>query len=84
MKDLLLIRDEIDKVDSEITALYLKRMQLTSEVAEYKIQTGKKVFDKERERDKLQRLSALVPGSFLKHGIRELFEHIMSISRKRQ
>lgn len=84
MKDLLLIRDEIDQVDSEITALYLKRMQLTSEVAEYKIQTGKKVFDKERERDKLQKLSSLVPGSFLKHGIRELFEHIMSISRKRQ
>ncbi len=84
MKDLLQIRDEIDQVDSEITALYLKRMQLTSEVAEYKIQTGKKVFDKERERAKLEKLSSLVSGSFLKHGIRELFEHIMSISRKRQ
>lgn len=84
MKDLSLIRDDIDRVDSQITELYLKRMELTSEVAEYKIQTGKKVFDKERERDKLEKLSALVPGSFLKHGIRELFEHIMSISRKRQ
>lgn len=84
MKDLLQIRDEIDQVDSEITALYVKRMQLTSEVAEYKIQTGKKVFDKERERAKLEKLSSLVSGSFLKHGIRELFEHIMSISRKRQ
>ena len=84
MKDLLRIREEIDQVDSEITQLYLKRMQLTSEVAEYKIQTGKKVFDKEREREKLKKLSSLVSGSFLKHGIRELFEHIMSISRKRQ
>lgn len=84
MKDLLLIRDEIDQVDNEITALYQKRMELTSQVAEYKIRTGKKVFDKQREREKLEKLSALVPGSFLKHGIRELFEHIMSISRKRQ
>lgn len=84
MKDLLQIRDEIDQVDSEITALYQKRMQLTGEVAEYKIQTGKKVFDKEREREKLKKLSSLVSDSFLKHGIRELFEHIMSISRKRQ
>ncbi len=84
MKDLLAIRDQIDQVDSEITALYLKRMQLTSEVAEYKIQTGKKVFDKERERSKLEKLTSLVPGSFLKNGIRELFEHLMSISRKRQ
>ena len=84
MKDLLLIRDEIDQVDNEITALYQKRMELTSQVAEYKIKTGKKVFDKQREREKLETLSALVSGSFLKHGIRELFEHIMSISRKRQ
>ncbi len=84
MKDLLEIRDEIDQVDREITALYLKRMQLTGEVAGYKIRTGKKVFDKEREREKLEKLSSLVTGSFLKHGIRELFEHIMSISRKRQ
>lgn len=84
MKDLLLIRDEIDQVDNEITALYLKRMQLATEVAEYKIQNGKKVFDKERERSKLEKLSSLVTGSFLKNGIRELFEHIMSISRKRQ
>ena len=84
MKDLLAIRDQIDQVDNEITALYLKRMQLTSEVAEYKIQTGKKVFDKERERSKLEKLSSLVSGSFLKNGVRELFEHLMSISRKRQ
>ena len=37
VKDLLLIRDEIDQVDNEITALYQKRMELTSQVAEYKI-----------------------------------------------
>lgn len=84
MKDLLLLRDKIDQVDNEITKLYLKRMQLTCEVAEYKIQTGKKVFDKERERSKLEKLTGLVPDRFSKNGIRELFEHIMSISRKRQ
>ncbi len=84
MKDLLLLRDEIDKVDSEITALYQKRMQLSAEVAEYKISTGKKVFDKEREKSKLEKLTGLVPDHFLKNGVRELFEHIMSISRKRQ
>lgn len=84
MRDLLELRDEIDRVDNEITALYQKRMQLTSQVAEYKIQTGKKVFDKEREQSKLEKLASLVPDTFLKNGIRELFEHIMSISRKRQ
>lgn len=84
VKDLLTLRDEIDQVDNQITALYQKRMQLTAQVAEYKINTGKKVFDKEREHSKLEKLTGLVQDSFLKNGIRELFEHIMSISRKRQ
>lgn len=84
MRDLLILRDEIDQIDREIVALYQKRMQLTSEVAEYKIQTGKKVFDKERENSKIETLRALVPDSFSKNGIQELFEHVMSISRKRQ
>lgn len=84
MKDLLVLRDEIDRVDNEITALYQKRMQLSSEVAKYKIKNGRQVFDRERERSKLEKLTELVPDNFLKNGIRELFEHIMSISRKRQ
>ena len=56
MRDLLEIRDEIDELDSEIVRLYEKRMQLTSDVAEYKINTGKQVFDKERENSKLATL----------------------------
>ena len=67
MKDLLEIRNQIDETDREITALYQKRMELAAEVAEYKIQTGKKVFDKVREREKLEKVSSLVQGSFLKN-----------------
>lgn len=84
MRDLLVLRDEIDKIDNQIAALYQKRMQISMEVAEYKIGTGKKVHDKERELEKIKKLTALVPDSFSKNGIQELFEHIMSISRKRQ
>ena len=84
LKDLLEIRDEIDCVDRQIVELYQKRMQLTSEVAEYKIRTGKKVYDKEREVLKIEKLTGMVADAFSKHGIRELFEHIMTISRKRQ
>ena len=51
MKDLLDIRKDIDKIDEQIVKLYEERMKLTSDVAEYKINTGKQVFDKERERN---------------------------------
>ena len=59
-------------------------MQISQEVAEFKISTGKPVFDKEREQSKLDTLVQKVDKDFLKKGIAELFEQIMSMSRKRQ
>ena len=84
MRDLLELRDEIDSIDLEIVALYERRMAISQEVAEYKISVGKPVFDKEREQSKLKNLSEKVHTNFLKHGVQELFEQIMSMSRKRQ
>jgi len=84
MRDLLELRDEIDEIDSEIVALYERRMEISQEVAEYKISVGKAVFDKEREQSKLKVLGEKVHTNFLKHGVQELFEQIMSMSRKRQ
>ncbi len=84
MEDLGKLREQIDGIDAQIAALYEKRMEISGKVAEYKIETGKKVFDKQREEEKLSHLRALVDGDFNKNGITELFELIMSISRKRQ
>lgn len=84
MKDLLELRDEIDKIDQQIVSLYEQRMKISEQVAGYKISTGKKVFDKERENQKLSTLTALADSSFTRHGIRELFEQIMAMSRKKQ
>lgn len=84
MKDLKELREEIDKIDRQMVSLYQERMEIAIGVAEYKIETGKKVFDKEREESKLATLTALGDSDFNKNGIRELFEQIMSMSRKRQ
>ena len=84
MKDLKELRDQIDVIDRQIVDLYQERMEIAAGVAEYKINTGKKVFDKEREDSKLATLTALGKTDINKHGIRELFEQIMSMSRKRQ
>jgi chorismate mutase/prephenate dehydratase len=84
MRDLGDIRQEIDRIDEEIVQLYEERMRLASDVAEYKISTGKQVFDREREENKLAALTDMASGSFTRHGIRELFEQIMTMSRKKQ
>ena len=84
MKDLLELREEIDKVDKQIVALFEERMQISEDVAKYKIANGKKVFDKDRERSKLETLKGLADNDFNRHGIEELFQQIMSMSRKLQ
>lgn len=84
MRDLGEIREDIDRIDEQIVSLYEKRMELTSGVAEYKIRTGKQIFDREREESKLSALSSLVSSEENKDGIRELFEQIMAMSRKKQ
>ncbi|MBE5902750.1 MAG: prephenate dehydratase [Pseudobutyrivibrio sp.] len=84
MRDLADIREEIDSVDKGILELFLKRMELACQVAEYKISTGKKVYDKKREEEKLDKLSSFVSDDFYVQAVRELYTQIMSISRKKQ
>lgn len=78
------LREQIDKVDREIAALYEERMEISRRVAEYKIANGRKVFDKVREKQKIEQVKGLVHNEFNRYGIQELFEHLMAMSRKLQ
>ncbi len=82
--DLLKLRDQIDEIDSRIVELYEKRMDVCAQVARYKIENGKKVFDRQREMEKLAKVKSLTHNAFNSHGIEELFEQIMAMSRKLQ
>ena len=50
--DLQEIRKQIDQVDSQLAALIEQRMRLTADVAEYKMQNGKEIYDPVREKEK--------------------------------
>lgn len=78
------LRVRIDEIDEKIVQLYEDRMQICKEVGEYKIATGRKVFDKQREKEKIARVASTVADSFNKKGVKELFEQLMSMSRKLQ
>ena len=82
--DLLELRNELDGIDKQIVELYEKRMNVCGQVAEYKIETGKRVFDKEREKQKLEAVRALTHNDFNAYCVTELFEQIMAMSRKLQ
>ena len=84
MTELSIIREKLDEIDQKIVELYQERMELCKDVAEYKIANGKMVLDRERELQKLNSLKKLAENEFNEKGIKELFEQIMSMSRKLQ
>ncbi|MDO4260511.1 MAG: prephenate dehydratase [Eubacteriales bacterium] len=84
MEDLTKLREEIDRIDREMVRLFEERMDVSRRVAEYKIANGRKVLDKAREEEKLRTLGELAHSPFNRHGIRELFQQIMAMSRKLQ
>jgi chorismate mutase/prephenate dehydratase len=84
MIDLAKSRESIDRIDKQIVDLFEERMKVAGDVAEYKRNTGKKVFDQVREAQKLETLGAMASSEFNERAIQELFSQIMSISRKYQ
>lgn len=78
------LRQQLDDIDTQIVDLYQKRMAICEQVGEYKITSGKKVFDKKREHEKLLAVTNGLTDDFSKKGVTELFEQLMSMSRKRQ
>ena len=82
--DLTKLRGQLDEIDEKIVSLYEARMEISSKVADYKIETGKKVLDREREEEKLKKVRSLTSDPFNALGVQELFEQIMSMSRKLQ
>lgn len=82
--DLNGLRKEIDDIDSAIVNLFEKRMDVTRNIAEFKIANGKKVFDRTRELEKISLVQSQTHTNFNRQGISELFAQIMSMSRRLQ
>lgn len=84
MAELDELREQLDVIDNKIVELYESRMMICEKVGDYKIDTGKKVFDKQREKEKLGKVTRRVKDEFMKKGLTELFEQLMAQSRKLQ
>ncbi|MBO4941167.1 MAG: prephenate dehydratase [Clostridia bacterium] len=83
MNELETLRNEIDQIDSELLPLFLKRMECSKKVAEYKRKNNLPVLDKSREKQILDHKASMIPldkASF----VRDFFSEIMAISRKAQ
>ena len=73
-------RKEIDRIDRELVALFVQRMEVAAGIAAYKQQHGLPVLDAAREQDKLQQVAELAPEQ-LRTDTMELYRTLFSLSR---
>lgn len=83
MKELSELRQDIDRIDSEIFRLFGERAEVAAGVAEYKRAHGKAVYDPAREREKIADAAGRVPADLASYG-QILMELLMEASRSRQ
>lgn len=77
------VREQIDRVDSQIKSLFQERMELADNVAKVKAQTGDDIFKPDREEAIISNLTKGVGDNIRKEYI-ALIKRIMEISRKYQ
>lgn len=74
------LRTQIDDIDQQMVALFVKRMEICAEVSRFKKAHNRPTLDSSRERAKLVAVSQMVPEE-LQTYIRSLYNHIFELSR---
>jgi chorismate mutase / prephenate dehydratase len=78
------IRNKIDDIDAELSALFQQRMALAMEVAQFKQAHSLAVLDTARERTVIERAEKSIADERIKPAVRRFFEGIMAESRQLQ
>lgn len=73
-------RKEIDAIDVELTDLFVRRMGVAANIADYKKEHGLPVLDAKRERDKLNDIVSQTPEK-LQEYVSLLYQMIFELSR---
>lgn len=75
-------RRQIDELDEQILELVAARVRVVLEVGDYKRQHGLAVYDPERERRVLERLSSRAQPPLDRGTVRRIFERLIDESRR--
>ena len=77
------IRKDISAINDEMLALFVKRMELSAQVARYKKANGLPTLDRKREEAILQKVSDATEEEFRDYAIR-FFRYIMDLGKEYQ
>ena len=76
------IREEIDRIDSELLRIFNRRASLALEIGEIKKELGLPVYDPTREKRIFLRMKEENPGPLDDGAIVRLFERVIDESRR--
>jgi chorismate mutase-like protein len=76
------LRAEIDSIDRDLLNLLAKRFAVVLRVGEVKRAHGTEVYDPERERRVIERLTSEVPAPLDRETVRRIFERIIDEARR--
>lgn len=77
------IRKEISEINDEMLALFVKRMELSAQVAAYKKANGLPTLDRKREEAILQKVADNTTDEFRQYAL-EFFRQIMDLGKQYQ
>ena len=83
MDNLEEIRKEISAINDEMRALFVKRMELSAQVAAYKKANGLPTLDRKREEAILQKVADSTEEEFRSYAIK-FFKYIMDLGKEYQ
>lgn len=78
------LRQEIDSIDEALVELFERRMKISLEVANYKIEKDIPIFDELREKEVIRKNVARISDDELKEYGELFFNNLMGLSRRRQ
>lgn len=81
--DITQLRQEIDKVDQQLLQLFAQRMEISSQIADYKKEQNIPIFDPVREREKLSNVASSVQPE-LQSAAKVLYSLLFELSRSYQ
>jgi len=84
MSQLDAYRKQIDAIDGGLTALFLRRLEITRQIGEYKKSAGIPVLDAEREKQVIAARTELASTPGERTAVAGLFEAMMTLSRRQQ
>lgn len=79
--ELTACRQEIDRLDRELTVILEQRMKVVAQVAAYKKEHHMEIFDPRREQQVLDKIAALAANKELAPYLQKIYQCIMDESK---